>query len=77
MAKIDISVIDQVAEIREEIMLIRIFLRGVLDLIDNEGPAAHEIFSDHADESSRAFYNALETSFYHISERLDDIDWPV
>ncbi|MBQ4090243.1 MAG: hypothetical protein IJC56_10275 [Clostridia bacterium] len=58
-------------------MLIRIFLRGVLDIIDNDSPAIYAVLRENADESERSSYKSLVTAFYHLNDRLERLSWPV
>lgn len=61
---------------RDEIRLLSIFLRGALDILENDGPDARAAIKANADQRVRDCYSALVLSLYFLSERLDAIAWP-
>ena len=72
-----IDLVDCICDIREDIRLISILLRGAAEIAEHDGPDTRMLIKRHGGETQLNCYDSITLSLYYACERLEAIAWPV
>lgn len=72
-----IELVDRICDIREDIRLISILLRGAMEIAEHDGPDTRTLLRQHGGERQLNCYDSITLSLYYVYEQLEAIAWPV